>query len=218
MFIEYVTMKRGSRMYIYVIWIAITIFFAHHFVSVSGSGASSVSSYFSTSANHSNDSCPKNCSEVVFELLPIGLNFEHVEIYLLVTLFILIAILAKLMWHLAKFEKFTSNFPESCMLIIIGIIFGLVLGCYTICEFLYVTLLNYCVQWCSPNSKSHFARNLLANRRTCYKRNKININCSLGDRKKLANRAILLFEQLLLGEHYCIRFFIMSTFWVLFMF
>ena len=119
-------MKKGSRMYIYVIWIAVTIFLTQHFVSGSESGYSSMSSYLAPTGNNSNSTCPQNCSEVEFKLLPIGLNFEHIEVYFLVTIFILIAIVAKLVWHLAKLEKFTSNFPESCMLIIIGIIFGLV--------------------------------------------------------------------------------------------
>ena len=131
-------MKRGSRMYIYIIWIAVTIYLAQHVSgSGSGSGSGSVSSYVAPTHNNSNSTlvCPRNCSEVIFKLLPIGLNYEHIEIYFLVTIFILIAVLAKLVWHLAKLERFTSNFPESCMLIIIGIIFGLVICCYSIWSF-----------------------------------------------------------------------------------
>ena len=48
------------------------------------------------------------------------------------------------------------------------------------------------LQWCSRNSKSHFARNLLANRRT---------NFTLIVR--LGTKSDLLIEQLLIGEHYC---------------
>ena len=108
-------------MYTYVIWFIIAVSFTRIFVS-----SSEVTSYIKNSSNHSNQTCPKNCSEVEFKLLPISINFEHIEVYLLVTIFILIAILAKLVWHLSKLEKFTSNFPESCMLIILGIAFGYV--------------------------------------------------------------------------------------------
>ena len=48
------------------------------------------------------------------------------------------------------------------------------------------------IQWFSRNSKSHFARNLLANRRT---------NLTLIVRLRTNND--LLIEQLLIGEHYC---------------
>ncbi|KAI6652344.1 Sodium/hydrogen exchanger 1-like [Oopsacas minuta] len=119
-------MKRGSRMYIYIIWLVIATYFSQQFVT-----ASDFKYYVRNGSNDSNSSlvCPKNCSEVKFELLPVSFNFDHIEVYLLVTIFILLAILAKLIWHLSKLEKFTSNFPESCMLIIIGIVFGyLILG------------------------------------------------------------------------------------------
>ena len=49
------------------------------------------------------------------------------------------------------------------------------------------------IQWCSRNSKSHFAGNLLANRRT---------NLTLIVR--LGAKSDLLIEQLLISEHYCI--------------
>ena len=48
------------------------------------------------------------------------------------------------------------------------------------------------IQWCSRNSKSHFARNFLANRRT---------NLTLIVR--LGAKSDLLIEQLPIGEHYC---------------
>ena len=48
------------------------------------------------------------------------------------------------------------------------------------------------IQWCSRNSKSHFARNLLANRRT-------NLTLIV----HLGTKSDLLLEQLLIGEHYC---------------
>ena len=51
------------------------------------------------------------------------------------------------------------------------------------------------IQWCSRNSKLHFARNLLANRRT-----KLTLFFRLGTKSD----TILLLEQLLIGEHYCI--------------
>ena len=57
----------------------------------------------------------------------------------------------------------------------------------------YSGLAHYIVQWCSRNSKSHFAGNLLANRRT---------NLTLIVR--LGAKSDLLIEQLLISEHYCI--------------
>ena len=57
---------------------------------------------------------------------------------------------------------------------------------------------EYQLQWCSRNSNSHFARNLLLIGGVAIRGTKFTLNAGLGTENKL------LIHQLLLGEHYCI--------------
>ena len=86
----------------------------------------------------------------------------------------------------------------------------------------FLDIVNFCIQWCSHNSKSHFARNLLANRpgvgtlfytRAIILLIKFFLIVRLGTKIHLLIEQYLYYvEQLLIGEHYCIYELVESLF------
>ncbi|XP_064395116.1 sodium/hydrogen exchanger 2-like isoform X2 [Halichondria panicea] len=58
-------------------------------------------------------------------------DLERVQVLLIVTLFIMIVVIAKLVWHHRWMHPVASNIPESCMLIIVGAhIGGILIGSF----------------------------------------------------------------------------------------
>jgi len=47
-------------------------------------------------------------------------DFEKVRVPMIVTLFIVVVVVAKMIWHHKYLSLLSSNIPESCMLIVVG--------------------------------------------------------------------------------------------------